>query len=365
MRSPERIVSRALPGCLALLIPLTIVTGAADSALLWVALRKYQVWPVMILAHTAVAMTWIISLPICRNFDQDRRLAWFGALAVFFLGPIGAAGMLFGIVSYTFSIRRSTPFEFWYQNIVPEQISSPEEQLLERLRAWSDETHIGHYEPVPFMDILASGSRSDKQAVIALIARRYDPQFSPVLHNALNDPDSAIRVQTASAIASIEDYFLTRSLILERELEQRPDDTEILWKLASHYDAHACAGLCDSDTLATHRQYAEHAYQRLIELEPDNSRSRWALGRLLVRSGQPREAASIFEQSIALPDAPQFSLQRFWYWECLYCLKRYEDLRREVVEHVPEGSNMPALPPALQDVIELWTRGRYAEANTP
>ena len=365
MRESERAVSRALPGCLALLIPLTIVTGAVDMALLWNTLKQPQMWPGTILAHTAVAMTWIFSLPICRRYNQDRRLPWIGALAVFFLGPMGAVGMLLGLLSYTFLIHRSTPFELWYRNIVPDRTSPPEEQLLERLRAWSDETHIGHYEPVPFLDILAIGTRSDKQAVIALIARHYDPQFSPVLHSALNDPDSAIRVQAASVIASIEDYFMMQSLVLERELERQPNDIETLWELASHYDAHSCTGLCDSDTQATHRQYAERAYRRLIDLDPDNSRSRWALGRLLVRSGQPGEAASIFEQSIALPDAPKFKLQRFWYWECLYCLKRYEDLRRELSEHAPKIRTTTALPPTLLDAIELWTRGGHAEATTP
>ena len=329
------------------------LTGLAGGVLLVRGALGGDIPPlVLLVGHVTLAAFWLLALPLCAG--RDRRLPWFGALAQLCLGPLGAAGLLLAAMFYAVMRRRATPFEEWYRSVLPDQISPPEEQLMERLRAWSEETRLGHHEPVPFVDILSTGSRADKQAAIALMARHYDPQFAPALRAALNDSDNAVRVQTASAITRVEEQFLARALVLERELERRPDDVGALWAVAQHYDAHASGGLSDPDAVVSQRRRAEQAYRRLMALEPGNGRAYWALGRLLVRAGRMREAARVFEQALSLPDAADHAGWRIWYCECLYCLKRYAELRREVSGRMSGLTEPGAVAPALADAVRLW-----------
>ncbi len=315
--------------------------------------------PAALAMHVLAASLLLAMAPICRRRGKDARLPLLAFLMVLFLGPVGAGGMLLANAMYAWYRRRATPFEIWYKEILPEQITPPEERLIERLHAWAEETELQNHEPVPFADILALGSRAEKQNAIALMARNFHPAFAPAFRGALNDPDNAVRVQTASAITRIEEEFLARALVLERDYERRPDDVEVLKQLAQHYDEHASAGLSDPDTVLEYRERAEIAYRRLHELRPEDVEVLWALGRLLVRSGRMGEAADVFEEALKVSHSEVDPLQRVWYWECLYAQRRFGELRAEVRNHYSRIPRNADIPPALLDTIDLWAIGGF------
>jgi len=349
--------------CLLLMVVVIAAVFLLEGWMIWALEQSGVGLPAMLAMHILASLLLLSMAPICQRHGRDVRLLLLGFLMVLFLGPVGAGGMLLATFAYAVYRRRATPFEIWYREILPEQITPPEERLIERLRAWAEETEIQHHEPVPFADILASGSRAEKQTAIALMARNFHLAFAPAFRESLNDPDNAVRVQTASAITRIEEEFLARALVLEREHERHPDDPEVLWQLARHYDKHASAGLSDPDTVLEYRERAETAYRRLSELRNDDA-VLWALGRLLVRAGRTAEAASVFEQALKVSNDQAHPLQRVWYWECLYDQKRFHELRAEVRGHYNQIPRDATLPPSLLDSIDLWAIGGFQTEAT-
>jgi len=354
-RSAEHHSRRAPPLCTLPFLFATLFTLGSDGYLIHLILqRQLTLWlalPLHLLACTLPAAM----VPFCRRREKDCRLLYLASLTTLALGPVGALGSLYSGLTYVIQRRTATPFYEWYETILPDQTTTPQERLMERLRAWGQETESLHREPVPFNEVLTSGSRRDKQAAIALMARQFNPAFAPAFRQALHDPDNAVRVQTASAITRIEDQYHRRGMELEKQLAMGEGDIEILRKLAQHYDEHASAGLADADTLAEHRRKAEHLYEEIVQRAPDDVDSLWALGRLYVRCGRIREAAERFEQALAVNDSHIDPRWRVWYWECLFSLGRYQDLREEVRAHYHDVPRSVDFPPALLDSIELWS----------
>lgn len=283
--------------------------------------------------------------------------SWFALLAfpiVLVLGPIGAAGMLMTATIYFRSHESATPFEVWYRGLLPEQMTPPEERIIEHLHIWGQHAEEQHRELVPFTDVLMSGSVEEKQHAIDIMVRNFQPSFAPILRGALNDSSNIIRTHAVAAITRIEEIFLDRTMEMERLTVDFPDDFEHVLALAKHYDDHANAGLSDVDTLDEYRQKAEKLYRKLHELWPEDADILWLLGRLLVRSKRMSEAADTFEQALQISDDYVCPLQRVWYWECLYELRRFEQLRKEIHNHYTQVSNDTDLPEVLLEAVELW-----------
>ena len=83
-----------------------------------------------------------------------------------------------------------------------------------------EEFGISHVEP--FNDILSGGSVVQKQLALAKIARYFRPNLAPLLLQAIHDPDAAVRVQAATAMARIERDFMKRRMDLEKKLAGQP-----------------------------------------------------------------------------------------------------------------------------------------------
>ena len=286
-----------------------------------------------------------------------RQPWWFGLLAfllVLVFGPIGAAGMLLTAIIYTWSHESATPFEIWYKEILPEQMTSPDERVIEHLRIWGQESENQHRELVPFTDVLISGDIEEKQNAIDIMVRNFHPSFAPLLRGALSDPSNIIRTHAVAAITKIEDIFLDRTMSMERLITDSPDDFNNMHTLAMHYDEHANAGLSDDDTLIEYRKKAEKLYRRLHELRSDDENILWLLGRLLVRDNRMAEAADTFEKALKISADDVRLLQRVWYWECLYELRRITPLRKDIREHYKQVLSDSDLPDSLLESIELW-----------
>ena len=286
-----------------------------------------------------------------------RQPWWFGLLAfplVLVFGPIGAAGMLLTATIYTWSHESATPFEIWYKEILPEQMTSPEERVIEHLRIWGQESEHQHRELVPFTDVLISGDVEEKQNAIDIMVRNFHPSFAPLLRGALSDSSNIIRTHAVAAIIRIEEIYLDRTISMERLTMDFPDDFDNVLTLAMHYDEHANAGLSDIDTLIEYRQKAEKLYRRLHELRSDDENILWLLGRLLVRNNHMAEAADTFEKALKISADDVRPLQRVWYWECLYELRRIVPLRNEIHKHYNQILSDPDLPDSLLESIELW-----------
>jgi tetratricopeptide (TPR) repeat protein len=267
------------------------------------------------------------------------------------LGPVGPAGVLLTLGLHLWFSRSATPFESWYASLFPEDVREPGSTLNRYLSAGGEEAP-GEINVVPFMDILAFGTRQQKQSMIALITTRFQPAFAPVLRQALNDGNNAIRVQAATAMTMVEINFLQRSMQLAESARAHPRSAAIRLDLARHFDAYAFAGILDEMRERENRDKAIGAYYSYLEMVPDDLTARAELGRILVRKGEFEQAIALLESAMqdGMP-SPQIIL---WGMESLYSLGRYEELCRLAGTCRSRFETEDALPAEVGEALKLW-----------
>jgi polysaccharide biosynthesis protein PelE len=285
---------------------------------------------------------------------RDARFPLLLVAATAVLGPIGPAGVLLVVALHRYYLRSASTFESWYASLFPEESKDGDSALDRQLRAGND-GRGGEVDVVPFMDILSFGSRQQKQSMIALITTRFQPAFAPVLRQALNDGNHAIRVQAATAMTRVENGFLERSMRLSEAARRAPEDASTVLALARHYDSYAFAGILDDDRERENREKAIAAYGEYLELVPDDLSARAGLGRILVRKGEYRPAIDVLRKAI---DAGNFSPQIvLWCMESFYRLGMFEQLREVARAYQPKVGPAEDLPGEVSDAVLLWASG--------
>jgi len=279
----------------------------------------------------------------------DARLPLLLAVSTFAMGPVGPLGALAVIVLTRWYARSAVPFEEWYDSLFPELKSETLSHLFERAAA-ANHAELDPKELTPFADVLAMGSLEQKQTVIAVMGRHFQPAFGPLLRRALYDASNPIRVQAASVLNRLEDEFLER--YIELSMAAKGDEPEALRDLAAHLGRHSRDGLFDLSRERESRDEAIATYRRYLLLRPDDVEAQLAMGRLLLGGGEYAEAAQLLDGAIgaglATPKA------RLWHMECLFRLNRFAELRARAgsfEQDVPDAGELPA---AAREAIRLW-----------
>lgn len=325
----------------------TLLAIAAEAAGLHLLLAG-DLLPALALHAAAALLLWFLAWRALRR-DTGVRLMFLLALSVTMLGPLGAVGTVIGALALAWTRRHATPFADWYRSIFPVEERSLSQQIYDSIRGGREDdalaTAVGS-----FIDIMHNGTSRQKQVVIALIARNYRPSFSPALLEALNDEDPSVRVQAASATAFVEHSLSQRLVELSRAAAEAPEDADAQLALARHLDLYAISGLADADRSAELRRRAAAGYRAGLAAHPDDPVLRLEFGRLLVRLGEPEEAAQVFaglhEQMLLGDIAP-------WYAECLYRTGRLDELRA-FCERAQDHGEARGLPPRPR--IQFWAR---------
>ena len=204
----------------------------------------------------------------------------------------------------------------------------------------------------PFMAVLSYGTRLQQQQAITLMTRQFYPAFAPALRQALRHPDNAVRVQAATAVATIEDDFLRQANALEDEAAAAPGDPKGLLAMATHYDDYSHTGLLDAQREQRSRDSALKAYLDYLRVMPQDVVVRLAIGRLLLRGGRYDKTAEWFALCI---EEDQWTPQMIpWYMEGLYRLGRLEDVRRLAKRHYEELTRLDKFPVNVVDTVHLW-----------
>lgn len=266
------------------------------------------------------------------------------------LGPVGPAGMLLSMLIWKLMLRRAPrSFVLDAERAVAEPGATTPD-LVERIARGEGDALEG-LSVTSFCDVMSSGRFEDKQEAIVLIANGFRPSFAPALLRALNDPEPAIRVQAATAMARIERAFSKTAMALEEQAGAAPDP-ERLMEMARHHDRYAESGLLDGARARTARLAALSLYQeaqRRGHRDPDLGH---ATVRLLMRLGRPDEALEVFD-TWAIQTEPSIAM-RVWQIEGLYALGRYEAVR-QVCRTLPElGDEAHRVPEVCREVIALW-----------
>lgn len=328
--------------------------GAADLLVLWLAVDGLiGLWTALPL-HVAVAALAAVP-PVARwRRGQPVRFGAVLALSVLAFGPAGAAGTLAAALLHRRFARSRQSFEEWYEALFPDTDDDAATVLSERLRA-GREALSGGEALTSFTDIFTFGEREQKQAVIALMARRFQAAFAPALRMALADPDPSVRVQAATACAKIENEIVARWLELSEVIRRDRDDFEAHLALARHLDGYIYLDLMDAQRRTEVLDKAILAYTRCLELRPEDTVLRRELARMLLRHDYVAEAELCLRPLIAGEPSQDALL---WYAECLYRLNQLGALRSLIA--LEAGTERRPASHQVAAVLSLWA-GRTIE----
>lgn len=328
-----------------------VLTLAAESAALVLAIRPlpYAV-PAAAVGHLLVLAGLVLWIRSRVRRGLDLRLAGLLAVTTPFLGPMGPLCTLVTAALHALFRRYATGFQEWYLSLFPESEIEPAQELYELIVSGRETAHLAAGDS--FTDIMSVGSPTQKQAVIALVARHFRPAFTPALKAGLADADPSVRVQAATATARVEHEFNERWLTLDAAVNSNPDDVPTRHALARHLDDYAFCGLLDTNREAEIRDKSLEGYRRALELTPDDDEIRHDLGRLLLRCGHAAEAAATLEP---LVDRAGDRRILYWFAESLFRLGRYAELRALPGRRPDLLGRVEELPDALREVFALWS----------
>lgn len=330
-----------------------LVLGLGEAALVVFVLHTPQALAPALLAHGALsAVACLAAVALWRRGAARDSVFLLFLVSAVFLGPLGVVASAFATGARLVFARRARPFAEWYDSLFPETPQSRVQALYQRL------VLRGH-GPGPratvasFADIIALGTLQEKQTAISLMAARFEGGFAPALRAALNDPEAAVRVQAASAVARIEDRFLQVGLEHEARLLAYPEDLGVMRDAAAHFEALAGCGLIDEGRAQAAAEAALEMHQRIMRGSRGLSSalgSVTAAGRLLLRLGRAEEAVRLLAPA-ALARPPVTETIGL-YLEGLFKLRRFVELRATCLALRDRGIAPPPEPAGA--AFALW-----------
>jgi polysaccharide biosynthesis protein PelE len=310
-----------------------------------------QAWWIYAVAHVAVAGL-AAAYALC-TAKPPRRQAILLAVSAAFLGALGAAGALLSIVMEAVFRPQARGFMSWYDDLFPEEEVEAADLLLNRLRAGGDPAH-GAADLVSFTDAVTYGTIEQKQAIVALIARRFSPVFAPALQQALADPVPAVRVQAAAAAASIEAKFAARAMALEKEAALQGFSLSSLKKLGRLNAEFARSGILEHARAAAAREKALDYFRRALAIEPSDAQALTACGELLLEQNDAAAAARYLAEAMAKAGVSQEAAALLM--EALMRERRFDELRAFARAGLNRFIGQDDSNKRLRAAMTLWAR---------
>lgn len=327
-----------------------LVAQAVEAALLWAVLDGRIGWPIVLAGHGVLSLC-LILLAAWRGWrGHDTRLLCWLAWMTLTLGPGGPlATALLAVMTLIFT-RSARPFDEWYDSLFPDDQETRSELLYRRLLEGREDA-VAEGSVNSLTDVLFTGTTRAKQAVVALLARRFRSEFAPALQMALADPEASIRVQAATAASTIEERYHATRLELEDAVKAAPKDADALLALARHLDDYAYAGVLDEDRQRSVMADALNAYRAANRRLGAREDIDLAIGRLMLRLDLIEEAELHLSALSLRYEDPRPML---WHAECLFRLRRFDELRLVLDDPKLARLGLSEEYTGVNPVINLW-----------
>lgn len=337
---------------------LCLLVCLLQIALLWGMFWEYGLDPLRIPVHliglhsVLALMLFLLAWYRGRNIPSPclNGFYYLLPLATGTMGFVGIIGVMLAFGLFWEYRKTATSFEEWYESLFPADFINASTELMSRIESQGANANAAL---TPFMDILAYGTQEQKQTMIAKMSRHFKPAFAPVLREAVNNADNAVRVQAATAISHVENSFMRRTMAFEQQLEHHPEDMELVLTVARHYDDFAFTGLLDPVREGENRQKAIAGYRACLAGRPEDRGVAIALGRTLVRSGALEEAAEFFEATLRHGEATHPMV--LWAMETLFKLKRFDQLAALSQRHRKLFLGDEDWMVRIRDTVDLWS----------
>lgn len=328
-----------------------IVLTLVHAVLLYMLLST-DIWPIIpILLHLFVSVVAAsVTYAQYKNGMDVQHLALM-VIVSSVAGVFGTVGALLGFVAAAIFRGRAQAFAEWYESIFPTDHYTPPETIYDQIVEGLDENPSG-YEVMPFVDVMNLGSVNQKRRALAKMTSRFSPRFAPAFKIALGDSNNTIRVQAATAIAKIEREFGSKRERIEMARLKEPKNHYLTLALAKFYDDYAFTGVLDPELETLNRERAIATYKSYLQQDPNSADAWMAVGRLMFRNKQWEEAADWFRH--ALDRGWKSETMVLWYFECLFRLNEFRELRRAMLEHGRTIINKDELPADVRNAVSMW-----------
>jgi tetratricopeptide (TPR) repeat protein len=174
----------------------------------------------------------------------------------------------------------------------------------------------------------------------------------PALKLALKDDNNSVRIQAATAMATIENQFSERIMTLKPMLDKDSGNPRLNLAMAHLYDDHAFSGMLDNSHERESRQMALLHYQRYLETSSDDSEAILAVGRLHARNRDYAKAVEWFDRQISRGKiTPPMIL---WLLECHFRLGNFKAVKENALRFKPMLLELDTLPGIVQDTVRAW-----------
>lgn len=309
--------------------------------------------------HTIFSVITALLAWVRAKAGYDCRFLTMLTLTSAVVGPFGAAGTFFCTLFYLWYRLRAIPFAEWFQSIFPYIMPTLPEAVNEDIVTGRDESSK-LYSVIPFLDVIAVGSESQKAQALSKMMLQFHPSFAPAFRMALYDRSNMIRVQAATAVTKIENRFLDRLMKITSVRQAHSQDADVLLALAEHYDNYAYTGILDPEREQTNRTKALESYMEYLKIRPSDAQVRTLVGRLLLRDDQAEAASLWFRESLQL--GYHTDTMVLWYLESLYRCGRFRELREQARSGIVTAQIRHQLTLSLSESIALWS-GRATVEN--
>lgn len=311
-----------------------------------------DIWPIIpIIVHLViVTVTALVTYTQYRSGMDVQHLAILSIVS-FTTGIFGAVGALLGFLGTLIFRSRAQHFKEWYESIFPTDEVTDAQHIYDSIMEGLDE-NPKNYNVMPFVEVMKLGSENQKRRALAKMTSRFSPKFSPAFKTALADKSNTIRVQAATAVAKVEREFMAKLERIEEARAKDPKNPELNMALAKFYDDYAFTGVLDPELEKLNRERAINTYKSYLQQDPNSADAWIAIGRLLYRNKQWQEAADWFRS--ALDRGWKLNTMLLWYFECLFRLGQFKELRRAVLEYGRGIMGQEELPKDIREAVSLW-----------
>jgi polysaccharide biosynthesis protein PelE len=310
------------------------------------------------LALHAMVIT-ILVLWVCHR-PSTHRFFLLLLLMTAVIGPLGTMICMVSAMVYASQGRKAAPPSEWINAILNQEEGREGDRLHDRISMGLD-NHAALSQVEPFQDILSSGTILQKQMVTLKIARYFRPQFAPLLLQAAQDSNAAVRVQAATALAKIEHNFMTQCMQIEKHLKQNPHDSIQSLRLARLYDEYAQAGVLDEITQSILCRKAIAIYEQELAKQGDSELEE-RLARLYLCQHNPEKTCSLLDKAVESGDITPMAV--LCYIEALFCLKRLAQVRRTARRYAYALTKLSGYKvlKEVENVLGAWgiARQKYA-----
>ena len=243
---------------------LAALCAAAGEILLGVLVVSGDIYPPAIIAiHLAiVAWTWLI-LFSGRPASEDATIATVLLLLVAVAGPVGATA---AAVMLPFAAKRPERREIlqaWYRRLANSGGVQPATALHDRVVA-GRVLRLDTKPPQRFLDVIASGTLSERQTALGLMARQFHPDFAPALQAALRSEEPVVRVQAAAVVARVRADVKGQIANLSSDRAPNQSAAAYLLARASSLQALANCPLLEESDARTARIAAQRIFGELL-----------------------------------------------------------------------------------------------------